>query len=165
MQKQLEELLAKYSTYKVTLKEVITTNNKYPAELDYVISHLSENTIQNFSHLMKVLNIIRQEYNKPMCVSCGFRNPEHNIRVGGSPNSLHCLGGACDIRDPNGELDKWLINHKDFLRSNHIYVEHPFYTKGWAHIQYKAPRSNNTFFIPYVGGPKEKDRDPLFEHI
>ena len=43
------------------------------------------------------LQAVRTAYGRPMRVTCAYRNPFHNQRVGGKENSQHLLGTAFDI--------------------------------------------------------------------
>lgn len=165
MSTNYDSIEKKYKDSRINVKEVITSNGKYLDELDYLRDHITSEMTDNLDNLMNILNILREEYNKPMIISCGFRNSEHNAKVGGAKNSLHCFCGACDISDPSGDLDTWLVNHKEFLEKNKIFCEHPFYTKNWSHIQFKEPKSKNIFFIPYSGNPKERDKDDMFAFL
>ena len=47
--------------------------------------------------LLEALDQLREEYGKPIYVSCGYRCPSHNAEVGGVSNSQHLLGNAADI--------------------------------------------------------------------
>lgn len=47
--------------------------------------------------LVEKLQIIRSYYNKPVIINSGYRTNVHNKKVGGSANSQHLLGKACDI--------------------------------------------------------------------
>ena len=47
--------------------------------------------------LVEKLQIIRSYYNKPVIINSGYRTNAHNKKVGGSANSQHLLGKACDI--------------------------------------------------------------------
>ena len=47
--------------------------------------------------LVEKLQILRSYYNKPLVINSGYRTNAHNTKVGGSPNSQHLLGKACDI--------------------------------------------------------------------
>jgi len=48
--------------------------------------------------LIKVLEYIREHFDKPVIVDSGCRCPAHNHDVGGSAGSQHLLGRAADIR-------------------------------------------------------------------
>lgn len=47
--------------------------------------------------LMKVLENVREHFNKPVIINSGYRTPEWNTRVGGAKNSYHMKGMAADI--------------------------------------------------------------------
>lgn len=51
----------------------------------------------NIIELAENLQIIRDTLNSPLHINSAYRSPEHNKRVGGSPNSQHLLGKASDI--------------------------------------------------------------------
>ena len=46
---------------------------------------------------MDCLQALRTKMGRPLVINSGYRCPEHNNAVGGSPNSLHKLGRAFDI--------------------------------------------------------------------
>ena len=50
------------------------------------------------SHLILLLEDLREHLSKPLIVTSGYRCPEHNRKVGGVPNSAHTGGLAVDIR-------------------------------------------------------------------
>ena len=54
-----------------------------------------------FALVRKVLQPLRDLYQKPMKVNSGFRTPELNARVGGVATSQHCKGEAADIETGN----------------------------------------------------------------
>jgi zinc D-Ala-D-Ala carboxypeptidase len=92
----------------------------------------------------KVLQPVRDHFGKGVKVNSGFRNQDVNQKVGGSRNSDHTRGQACDIEIPgvpNAELAEWI---KDNLEFNQLILE--FYTpgvpdSGWVHVSY-IPEAN-----------------------
>ena len=52
------------------------------------------------SELLQRLQSLRSALGRPVYITSGYRNREHNARVGGSPNSYHLRGMAADIRVP-----------------------------------------------------------------
>ncbi len=49
------------------------------------------------SGLLQKLQALRSALQRPVLITSGYRNPVHNARVGGAPNSLHLKGMAADI--------------------------------------------------------------------
>jgi len=47
-----------------------------------------------------VLEPLRAELGRPIIVTSGYRSPELNAAIGGSPRSQHCRGEAADIIVP-----------------------------------------------------------------
>ena len=63
--------------------------------------------------LLNTLEIIRNHFDTPMVVTCGYRCKLHNKEVGGVKNSLHLIGFASDfyfkglsINDTIGEMQE-----------------------------------------------------------
>ena len=87
----------------------------------------------------KVLQPVRDYYQKGVKVNSGFRAPEVNAKVGGSKTSDHCKGMAADIEIPgvpNHELAEWISENLTFTQ---LILE--FYTlgvpdSGWVHVSY-----------------------------
>lgn len=71
----------------------------------------------------------------PVLVHSGFRYPELNKTVGGSPVSQHCAGQACDF-NVVGRFDPALIE-EDFQwiwRRSGLKVHQLIYENTWIHI-------------------------------
>lgn len=47
--------------------------------------------------LLQELEKVRNHFNEPVHINSGFRNKEHNAKVGGKANSKHLMGIAADI--------------------------------------------------------------------
>lgn len=99
-----------------------------------------ETEIANLKTLAeKVLQPVREHYQKGVKVNSGYRAPEVNQKVGGSRTSDHCKGQAADIEIPgvpNADLAKWITENLDFTQ---VILE--FYTQGipdsgWVHVSY-----------------------------
>lgn len=52
----------------------------------------------NIVKLANQLQILRSKLKRPIKINSGYRSPQHNKNVGGSPNSQHLLGKASDIK-------------------------------------------------------------------
>jgi hypothetical protein len=84
-------------------------------------------------------------------VSSGWRPPGINAATpNAAPNSKHMTGQACDIYDPDGDLDDWLMGAtgQDTLIEIGLWMEHPAATKGWSHLQTIPPNSGKRVFYP-----------------
>ena len=61
-------------------------------------------TIENLKRVCKWLEVLRTRYNnlygeeEPIIINSGYRSPEVNKKVGGSPTSNHLTGCAADIK-------------------------------------------------------------------
>ena len=115
------------------------------AKSETALRHGMDNTpgeteIANLKTLAeKVLQPIRDHYQKGVKCNSGYRAPAVNQKVGGSPTSDHCNGQAADIEIPgvaNADLAKWITENLDFTQ---VILE--FYTpgipdSGWVHVSY-----------------------------
>lgn len=123
---------------------------------------------ENLAKFLKAMNVIRSAYGKPMIVSSGYRSRDRQIEIYANKackkefpfadgvfamskvplGSAHLYCAACDISDPNKELQKWILKHKDLLEKTDLYCEDFAYTPTWVHFQSTRPSSGNRFFKP-----------------
>lgn len=81
-------------------------------------------------------------------ISSGWRPDVINAKVPGAAKaSAHKTGEAVDLKDPNRVIAQFLFNRPDILEKAGLYLEHPDYTKGWAHLQTRPTKRR--VFIPY----------------
>lgn len=94
--------------------------------------------------LVKTRQILRQwNPEAKITINSGFRCPEHNIAIGGSQHSAHCLGEAADLGAVDGKLRLALLTaviHAGFTR---IEV-----CKTWIHVDVAADALHPA---PWVG--------------
>lgn len=109
------------------------------------------------AHLYRLhycLNFIRALYAKPLLITSGLRTREDQIRIysakGQTPKmgSLHLIGGAADVSDPDGELKKWILDHLEVAEELKLYFEDFDSTPNWIHLQIYPPSSGSRFFKP-----------------
>lgn len=100
----------------------------------------NEEQIENLTLLaQKVLQPVRDAFKRGVKVNSGFRSPELNRAIGGSPTSDHTKGMAADIEIPgvsNYTVSKWIQDNLEFTQ---VILE--FYTpgvpdSGWVHVSY-----------------------------
>ena len=111
----------------ITFKEII----KNIQINDLPIAHQ-----QNIQNLLEKMNVIRKAYGKSMIVSSGYRTMQDQLRINPkSPKSNHLSGNACDISDPNQELQKWCLENIVLLEEVGLFLEDFSYCKNWVHFQ------------------------------
>ena len=124
-------------TTNFTLAEMVKSDTALRHDMD---NTPGEKEIENLKRLAeKVLQPVRDSYQKGVKVNSGYRAPDVNAKVGGSKTSDHCKGQAADIEIPgvpNADLAKWITENLDFTQ---VILE--FYTpgvpdSGWVHVSY-----------------------------
>jgi len=111
---------------------------------------------QNIANLKllceKVLQPIRDNFNKPVVITSGFRSVAVNRAIGGSTKSQHMQGQAADFTIPsidNYQLAKWI---EASLNYDQLILE--FYTggnTGWIHVGYSPRHLNQELTINRFG--------------
>ena len=93
----------------------------------------------------KILEPVRNHFQKPVRINSGYRGPALNSAVGGSSKSQHCNGEAVDFEIDglaNPELAKWVSENCEF---DQIILE--FYNpkegpnSGWVHASYSEGKN------------------------
>lgn len=124
-------------TANFTLSEMVKSEAALRHNMD---NTPGEKEIENLKRLAeKVLQPVREHYQRGVKVNSGYRAPAVNQKVGGSPTSDHCKGQAADIEIPgvaNADLAKWITENLEFTQ---VILE--FYTQGvpdsgWVHVSY-----------------------------
>jgi hypothetical protein len=89
----------------------------------------------------KVLQPVRDHYDRPVVVTSGYRSPRLNTAIGGSRSSQHCKGEAADFTVPgvsNIEVCRWIERNL-----NYDQLIYEFGESGWIHVSYSAHRMRN----------------------
>lgn len=81
-------------------------------------------------------------------ISSGFRTSKANSKAGGSAHSAHLTGQAVDLADQRGSLCHALTSDPNLLVQFDLYMENPFYTKTWCHLQSRPIASGRRIFTP-----------------
>lgn len=89
------------------------------------------------------LDPIREMWGAPIYISSGFRCPELNARLGGSPSSFHLLGLAADLycgsNEKNRNLAKMIALYFDFDQL----IDEQHYT--WIHFSIGISENSQNF--------------------
>ena len=125
----------------------------YANQLTPALRAWTDNTLAHVNKLLAVMDVdgITLE-SSPITltpVSSGWRPVAINAATpGAAVRSMHITCEAIDLYDPEGVLDDWCMSHIPELEYHKLYLEHPAATKGWCHLQTRAPRSGNRVFYP-----------------
>ena len=76
--------------------------------------------------LIDILELIRDEYGKPMHITSGCRCQDHNQASGGTTNSAHLRGTAADVLCTNGADRRKLVDLGCMLYASGIGVARTF---------------------------------------
>jgi hypothetical protein len=109
----------------------------------------------NLETLLKVINIVRAEWGKPMQVTSGYRSLQEHLRIYSQKGindrnkipmkSNHLIGCAVDISDPKLELTNWLKSN-NILEQCKLFCEDG--NSNWVHFQTVPPKSGARWFLP-----------------
>lgn len=105
----------------------------------------------------KILQPLRDHFGR-IRISSGFRSPELNREIGGSPTSFHSHGMAADIhplRDGVSYFDILKYIHYSLPHTELIYEFPP---DGWVHVGIQEGRENEKVL-------KLKDKDHNYEPV
>ena len=85
----------------------------------------------------KVLDPLREKVGK-IKVNSGYRTPEHNRQIGGSPTSQHIKGEAVDIFPLEKDIDDVFALIIREIKYDQVILEKNNSGSRWIHISYKA---------------------------
>jgi uncharacterized protein YcbK (DUF882 family) len=57
-----------------------------------------DDVLVNIRFLAEALQIIRNEVNRPIRITSGYRSPQHNKNIKGAKKSMHLTGMAADFK-------------------------------------------------------------------
>jgi hypothetical protein len=137
--------ISKYITY----QEAVTSQTAIRKGIN---NTPNSNALINMQLLgIRVFDIVREHFKKPIRVSSFYRSLILNNAVGGSRTSQHVTGEAIDIQATKGFTNAQIFNFiKDNLEFDQLIWEYG--TKenpAWVHVSYR--KSGNRKQILYVG--------------
>ena len=126
-----------------TLAEYIKSQTALRHHIDNTPSEEHQEAAKElFEH---VVQPVRDRFG-PTVINSGYRGPELNERVGGSPSSQHCLGEAVDIECPgvaNYDVAMWIAKNTTFDQVILEFAQKGVPDAGWVHVSYKANKDEN----------------------
>lgn len=87
-------------------------------------------------HLVNILNIVRNEIQKPIIITSGYRTPEWNKKCNGAKHSYHMRGMAADIR-VNGMSARELANKLNAIVPDECGI---IVYNGWVHFDVRTSK-------------------------
>lgn len=127
-----------------TLGELIRSNtaerkgidNRPPPELSDKLRRLC----------VEILEPVREHFGTPFRPNSGYRSPELNKAIGGSPTSQHCKAEAVDIEIAgvsNYELARWISENLVFDQLILECYRRGEPSSGWVHVSLKPDTDSN----------------------
>ncbi len=111
-------------------------DNSPPEKLINMLTDLCEN----------ILEPVRKHFGQPYRPNSGYRSPELNEEIGGSPISQHCKAEAVDIEIAgvnNYDLAVWI---RDNLKYDQVILEcyhSGIPNSGWVHVSFTNNEDKN----------------------
>jgi zinc D-Ala-D-Ala carboxypeptidase len=94
----------------------------------------------------KVLEPVRQHFNRPVIINSGYRTEAVNRVIGGKGTSQHCRGQAADIEIPGVDnliIYQWI--HDADTSFDQLILEYYIENEpgsGWVHVSYVSRETN-----------------------
>jgi uncharacterized protein YcbK (DUF882 family) len=103
-------------------------DKQYSNEMNDNIKNNAANLMPKINALLKELGINSAE------VRSGWRPSEINKKSGGAKHSLHMIGAALDISDPNQKISTAILKNPKILEKYGLWMENPKATPSWVHL-------------------------------
>jgi hypothetical protein len=112
---------------KSSIAKKLNIDNTPPADIKKNLTTLIE----------ECLDPIREKFGNPIMVTSGYRRPELNAALGGSPTSEHKTGFAADI-DTSDNIKLWDVITSGDFKWTQLINEYPDDDgePSWIHISY-----------------------------
>lgn len=113
-----------------TIAEMVKSDTADRRGID---NRLPKALLPNVERLVRVvLDPLREWYGKPIYINSGYRCPELNKAVGGSPGSFHLIGCAADIDVHSRAENQKLF---EYIKASLPYTELGWEGGGkWVHV-------------------------------
>lgn len=124
----------------ITLEDYLMGRDKdYP---------LTEQMSQDASMMVATLAILEKSYGTPLVLTSGYRPAELNVNIPGAcAHDAHTRCAGVDLRNSDGDLSAWCLNHLDILTQMGVWMESPQSAKNHVHLQLYPPASGHRVFI------------------
>ena len=93
----------------LTVKEAITSQTAIRKNID---NTPTPEVLENLKYIaIRIFELVREHFGKPIHISSGYRSPALNKAVGGSKNSQHVVGQALDIQGTAGVTNAQIFGY------------------------------------------------------
>jgi hypothetical protein len=96
------------------------------------------------------MEAVRELLGKPIIVSSGYRSPELNAAVGGSKQSHHTQGLACDFTCPDAGTPKEVC--QTIAASEAVVFDQLIYEHSWVHVSFSPALRGQVLTLLPSGG-------------
>jgi uncharacterized protein YcbK (DUF882 family) len=102
-----------------------------------------------------VLDPLREHVGVPVRITSGYRSPQHNRLIGGSPTSQHCKGEAADIKVHGYTAEQVAVIIAQLGLPVDQVIWYDPDRGGHVHVSHSATRNRGQFLhAPDTGGYK-----------
>jgi len=120
-----------------TLKELTRSDTADRLDID---NTPNEEQIESLRLLCEnILQPVRDHFGKPVKISSGFRCSALNQATGGSSNSDHCKGQACDFEIDglsNPDVAQWIMDNLEYTQLILEFYVQGQPNSGWIHCSF-----------------------------
>ena len=110
---------------------------KYFTEQELRIENANAIIKKNMNTLVeKILDPLREKIGA-IKITSGYRTPEYNKQIGGSPTSQHCKGEAVDMQPLNKSIQEVFEIIKKEFDFDQVILEKNNSGAEWIHVSYK----------------------------
>jgi len=134
-----------------TIKELTFSDTAVRLNID---NTPTDQVLINLQNLIQfVLEPVRENFDKPVKITSGYRSPALCQAINSKPTSQHTLGEAVDfeiIGIPNQVVSDWIINNLDFDQCILEFYNPKEYNSGWVHCSYRTSGNRKMYLKAYT---------------
>jgi hypothetical protein len=134
-----------------TIKELTFSDTAVRLNID---NTPTDQVLINLQNLIQfVLEPVRENFDKPVKITSGYRSPALCQAINSKPTSQHTLGEAVDfeiIGIPNQVVSDWIVNNLDFDQCILEFYNPKEYNSGWVHCSYRTSGNRKMYLKAYT---------------
>jgi hypothetical protein len=134
-----------------TIKELTFSDTAVRLNID---NTPTDQVLINLQNLIQfILEPVRENFDKPVKITSGYRSPALCQAINSKPTSQHTLGEAVDfeiIGVPNQVVSDWIVNNLDFDQCILEFYNPKEYNSGWVHCSYRTSGNRKMYLKAYT---------------